>query len=729
MKMINVLMLMLAMSLQSPAIFAATADVDSEKEYDSDDFDSDDFDSDSDDDLSLAAMHRRLRANVVASAQASTDVVTTEAGASSVGDSEVLGTLDPDAGIAQSGLDFSDPGVIEALEREWQRYLQDHESHEVAAGWGGAEGAAHDKALVAPAPVPVVQKRYFSVDELSTLSGFANALFASRAEANFIQGNLLPGNENEYVSKRLTNPLFKKMFNKKNINPASLVDEFLRYRVTVWEERCNNDTWLTGEKTNFFTYAENDTSGIDDCFLKTKDKGLTSERSDAYVEKKIIRRSGEPDKNVLFMGDIHGSVHALLRNLLAMRQLGFLHEDFRLAEHVHIVFLGDFVDRGLHGLESLYLVLRLKNANWHQVHIVRGNHESGWLTADYGFQQEVSGKYINQEEVVDIWTCYAQFCSSLPSAIFLGVSDGIDDTGVDRIKFMQACHGGLAPTHDPRDLFLADDSVLYQKISYVDAGKGYEWHDVCCSPDAERLRGADLATASLESVSWKGSERSRAERRPTIFQFHRDDITKMLHKKELFMLMRGHQDLDTPCKVLHDGLADPISWRNHPAFEGITPARFFTNGIGLLNAPNCMTLSTATEARGLDHEGFLVIRFGRSLALSTLWVYEVNLGQQVPDGRYVHYGDVKTSGWFVATDGSGSMQRLFNWLPTPPQKGLSLGLVAKKPYAPTSASLAFDFRKARVQDAIRLQSQEEIDAISWGGAGVGAGSSGRVAAE
>ena len=57
------------------------------------------------------------------------------------------------------------------------------------------------------------------------------------------------------------------------------------------------------------------------------------------------------------------------------------------------VFNGDFVDRGLHGVEVFLVLLCLKVLFPEYVHLNRGNHECSVITAAYGFKAEAIQKY------------------------------------------------------------------------------------------------------------------------------------------------------------------------------------------------------------------------------------------------------------------------------------------------------------------------------------------------
>lgn len=114
-----------------------------------------------------------------------------------------------------------------------------------------------------------------------------------------------------------------------------------------------------------------------------------------YVQKLVVR----PGSKVCFIGDLHGSVHSLLRNLWRLVALGYLDESFAIKKsNFYMIFNGDFVDRGRYGVEVLYTLMRLKLANWDNIFLLRGNHEDKDLNDRDGFLNELEAKY----DVVDI---------------------------------------------------------------------------------------------------------------------------------------------------------------------------------------------------------------------------------------------------------------------------------------------------------------------------------------
>lgn len=86
------------------------------------------------------------------------------------------------------------------------------------------------------------------------------------------------------------------------------------------------------------------------------------------------------DKAVI-IGDLHGDLQSLI-NII---------NDFPLDKWIYVA-LGDYVDRGEHQLETLYLLLKLKENFNDRVFLLRGNHESPLTNFDYGFYIELIRK-------------------------------------------------------------------------------------------------------------------------------------------------------------------------------------------------------------------------------------------------------------------------------------------------------------------------------------------------
>jgi protein phosphatase len=83
-------------------------------------------------------------------------------------------------------------------------------------------------------------------------------------------------------------------------------------------------------------------------------------------------------------GDIHGQYSDLM-SFFALYGSPFENGRKKDIENFDYLFLGDFVDRGSHSLETICLLLALKALFPKQVHLIRGNHEDYQINCSFGF--------------------------------------------------------------------------------------------------------------------------------------------------------------------------------------------------------------------------------------------------------------------------------------------------------------------------------------------------------
>lgn len=94
---------------------------------------------------------------------------------------------------------------------------------------------------------------------------------------------------------------------------------------------------------------------------------------------------------VSIVGDLHGQYYDLCN---------LLHNLAPLADNHKYVFMGDYVDRGVFGVEVLALLLAMKVRHQDTIVLLRGNHESRTMTSHFNFREEVLHKY--DQEVYDL---------------------------------------------------------------------------------------------------------------------------------------------------------------------------------------------------------------------------------------------------------------------------------------------------------------------------------------
>ena len=126
---------------------------------------------------------------------------------------------------------------------------------------------------------------------------------------------------------------------------------------------------------------------------------------------------------LLLIGDLHGQFYDLL-NLFD--QAG------QPAEGRRYLFLGDYVDRGMFGCETVFYLFALKLAFPEQVTLLRGNHESREITEFFNFEQEAFVKY-DEEVYVAIMDAF----DALPLAAL------VDTPSYGRYLCL---HGGIGPS-------------------------------------------------------------------------------------------------------------------------------------------------------------------------------------------------------------------------------------------------------------------------------------------
>lgn|GEM_PF-4954088 len=171
-----------------------------------------------------------------------------------------------------------------------------------------------------------------------------------------------------------------------------------------------------------------------------------NEKSDfGYIEKLDL-----PQQSKLFVrADLHADARSLLENLEVCKSEGLLDANYKVTPNSHLVFLGDYADRGNYNLETLQLLMSLKAENPEGIHLMRGNHENLGINATYGNEDE---NFAHLRATEENRKMLEEFYKSLSLAIYISQGDPKEKEK----QYIQYSHGAMEPTVDLAPLLDAE---------------------------------------------------------------------------------------------------------------------------------------------------------------------------------------------------------------------------------------------------------------------------------
>lgn len=201
----------------------------------------------------------------------------------------------------------------------------------------------------------------------------------------------------------------------------------------------------------------------------------------------------EIDKKCYIFGDIHGQFYDLISILDKF--------DF---ENDTLLFLGDYVDRGLFSVETyLYLIL-LKSHYPNNIYLLRGNHESEKMTNYFTFKAECEYKYGD-----GIYELFLRSFNMLPMAAL--------------VQGKAFCaHGGISPLL--KNLKIINTINRFEEVKYTGLfcdllwSDPHEFYDLCIGK------------------SWEANEKRRCS-----YKFNYEDVKNFLNLTNTSMIIRAHE--------------------------------------------------------------------------------------------------------------------------------------------------------------------------------------------
>ncbi|KAJ6904708.1 serine/threonine-protein phosphatase BSL3 isoform X2 [Populus alba x Populus x berolinensis] len=117
---------------------------------------------------------------------------------------------------------------------------------------------------------------------------------------------------------------------------------------------------------------------------------------------------------IKIFGDLHGQFGDLMR---LFDEYGSPSTAGDIA-YIDYLFLGDYVDRGQHSLETITLLLALKVEYPNNVHLIRGNHEAADINALFGFRIECIER-MGERDGIWVWHRINRLFNWLPLAALI----------------------------------------------------------------------------------------------------------------------------------------------------------------------------------------------------------------------------------------------------------------------------------------------------------------------
>ncbi|KDO28476.1 hypothetical protein SPRG_06715 [Saprolegnia parasitica CBS 223.65] len=214
---------------------------------------------------------------------------------------------------------------------------------------------------------------------------------------------------------------------------------------------------------------------------------------------------------VVIVGDLHGQFEDLM-TIFDRKGVP--------SKHVWYVFNGDFVDRGLHGVEVILTLLAYKLLYPSYVFLNRGNHEASMLNHVFGFEEEVMRKYRDSGA---LFLLFEQVFNRLPLCTL--VQDAI---------FI--VHGGVP--HNP-GVTLADIQAIDIEREPPTGASGLLADDIFC-----QMLWNDPQPHTGITVSKRGCG----------YEFGPDVTQAFCKTNNLQMIIRSHESHEDGYVVCHDGL-------------------------------------------------------------------------------------------------------------------------------------------------------------------------------
>ncbi len=229
-------------------------------------------------------------------------------------------------------------------------------------------------------------------------------------------------------------------------------------------------------------------------------------------EQPMVLRVEAPVK---VFGDIHGQYQDLMRFFdLYSAPIEGPGGDI---EGLDYIFLGDYVDRGTHSLETMCLLMALKIKYPNQIHLLRGNHEDRWINSIFGFHAECEHRMNDNSENPIVFNHFNDLFDRLPLAAI------VNDT-------VLCVHGGIGSSISS----ISDIEKIKRPLEII--------HEVT---NIDQQLVIDILWSDPTDSDMDNGIQPNSTRDPTgignIVKFGPDRVNEFLKNNSLSLILRAHE--------------------------------------------------------------------------------------------------------------------------------------------------------------------------------------------
>ncbi|XP_072951192.1 serine/threonine-protein phosphatase BSL3 isoform X1 [Typha angustifolia] len=233
---------------------------------------------------------------------------------------------------------------------------------------------------------------------------------------------------------------------------------------------------------------------------------------------------------VKIFGDLHGQFGDLMR---LFDEYGAPSTAGDIA-YIDYLFLGDYVDRGQHSLETIALLLALKVEYPHNVHLIRGNHEAADINALFGFRIE----------------CIERMVIIYSFSVFSFVHEICHVVNYHFFLQKQGERDGIWVWHRINRLFnwLPLAALIEKKIICMHGGIGRSINHIEQIENLQRPISMEAGSVVLMDLLWSDpTENDSVEglrpnaRGPGLVTFGPDRVMEFCNNNDLQLIVRAHE--------------------------------------------------------------------------------------------------------------------------------------------------------------------------------------------